>query len=144
MGAAALIPQTREMIMSGPPNVNLDVRNAAAGPASGYTQVTASNGTTYYYKYSGGSDGNGNLTVKVNSGQAAINVTVGGDSRYSITNITFNPSTTHFTWHAGGHAAVAVIVDPANVVEEAKYTCIVTDSTANCTIPCDPVIRNVP
>jgi hypothetical protein len=144
MGATAPIPQTREMIMPGPSNVNLDVRNAATGPAPGYSQVTASNNTVYYYKYTGGSDGNGNLTVKVGTGQAAITVTVGSDPRYSITNITFNPTTTHFTWHGGGHAAVAVIVDPASIVEEAKYTCIVTDSTANCTIPCDPVIRNVP
>jgi hypothetical protein len=132
------------MIMPSPVNVSLDVRNAATGPAPGYTQVAASNGTAYYYKYSGGSDGNGNVNVKVGAGQAAINVTVGSDPRYSITNVTFSPASTHFTWHAGGHAAVAVIQDTATVVESVKYTCVVTDSTANCTIPCDPVIHNVP
>jgi len=132
------------MIMPGPNSVNLDVRNTATGPAPGYTQVTASNGAAYYYKYTGGSDGNGNVTVKVGTGQAAITVTVGSDPRYSITNITFNPTTSGFTWHGGGSAHVGVIVDPANVVEDVKYTCIVTDSTANCTIPCDPVIHNVP
>ncbi|HZX90851.1 MAG TPA: hypothetical protein VFE67_09420 [Rudaea sp.] len=129
--------------MPGPINVTLDVRNAATGPAPGYTAVTASNGTAYYYKYGGGSDGNGNVTVKVGGGQAAITVTVGSDPRYTITNFTFSPQG-GFTWHAGGHAAVAVIVDPATVVEDVKYTTIVTDTTANCTIPCDPVIRNVP
>ncbi len=130
--------------MPGPVNVNLDVRNAATGPAPGYTQVTASNNTVYYYKYTGGTHGNGDVTVKVGTGQAAIHVTVGTDPRYSITGVTFNPTTTGFTWHAGGSAAVAVIVDPATVVEDVKYTCTVTDSTANCTIPCDPVIHNVP
>lgn len=130
--------------MPSPVNVSLDVRNSAAGPAPNYTRVTASNGSIYYYNYTGGSDGHGNVTVKVGAGEAAINVTVGGDARYTITNITFAPTTTGFTWHAGGHAAVAVIVDPANVVEDVKYTTIVTDSTANCTIPCDPVIHNVP
>jgi hypothetical protein len=25
-----------------------------------------------------------------------------------------------------------------------KYSVTVTDSTANCTVPCDPVIQNVP
>jgi hypothetical protein len=48
----------------------------------------------------------------------------------------------HDFWHAGGHAAVAVIVDPA-AVEDVKYTRSY-NSTANCTIPCDPVIHNVP
>jgi hypothetical protein len=144
MGAAALITKTREMNMPNPVNVSLDVRNAGTGPAPGYTQVTASNGTTYYYKYTGGSDGNGNVNVKVGAGQAAINVTVGSDPRYSITNITFSPASTHFTWHAGGHANVAVIQDTAAVVESVKYTTVVTDSSANCTIPCDPVIHNVP
>jgi hypothetical protein len=106
--------------------------------------VTASNGTAYYYKYGGGSDGNGNVNVKVGAGQAAITVTVGSDPRYSITNITFSPASTQFTWHAGGTAHVAVIQDTAAVVESVKYTTVVTDSTANCTIPCDPVIHNVP
>jgi hypothetical protein len=130
--------------MPGPVNVSLDVRNAATGPAPGYTHVTASNGTAYYYKYGGGSDGNGNVNVKVGGGQAAITVTVGSDPRYSITNITFSPASTQFTWHAGGTAHVAVIQDTAAVVESVKYTTVVTDSTANCTIPCDPVIHNVP
>lgn len=130
--------------MPNPIAVSLDVRNPANGPAPGYSQTTASNNTVYYYKYTGGSDGNGNATVKVGAGQAAIHVTVGSDPRYSITNITFNPPSTHFTWHAGGSAAVAVIVDPANVVESVKYTTTVTDSVANCTIPCDPMIHNVP
>src|SRR6478752_3886383 len=103
--------------MPGPVNVSLDVRNTGTGPAPGYTQVTASNGAAYYYKYTGGSDENGNVTVKVGSGQAAITVTVGSDPRYTITNITFSPASTHFTWHAGGRAAVAVIQDTASVVE---------------------------
>ena len=130
--------------MPSPVNVNLDVRNFSSGGANGYTDVTASNGQTYSYKYTGGSDTYGNVNVSVGRGQAAINVTVGSDSRYSITNITFNPADTQFTWHAGGRAAVAVIVDTAVTVVSVKYTTIVTDSTAGCTIPCDPMIHNVP
>lgn len=130
--------------MPSPVNVNLDVRNFSSGGADGYTDVIASNGKTYSYKYTGGSDGRGNVSVSVGRGQAAINVTVGSDSRYSITNVTFNPADTQFSWHAGGRAAVAVIVDTAVTVVSVKYTTIVADSTAGCTIPCDPMIQNVP
>jgi hypothetical protein len=132
------------MIMPSPVSVSLDVRNAASGPAAGYIQVKASNGDIYYYKYTGGSDGNGNVTATVGAGQAAINVTVGSDPRYSITNIVFYPADNQFTWHAGGHAAVAVIVDTAVVITSVKFTTIVTDSVAKCWIPCDPMIQNVP
>lgn len=133
--------------MPSPVNVNLDVRNFSSGGANGYTDVIASNGATYSYKYTGGSDNHGNVNVTVGGGQAAINVTVGTDARYSITNVTFSPANSQFSWHAGGHAAVAVIVDTATAVVDVKYTTIVTDSGStppNCTIPCDPMIQNVP
>lgn len=130
--------------MPGPVNVSLDVRNFSSGGSNGYKDVTASNGQTYSYKYTGGSDGNGNVSVRVGGGQAAVNVALNSDARYSISNITFNPTDTQFSWHAGGNAAVAVIVDTAVSVASVKYTAIVTDSTANCTVPCDPMIQNVP
>lgn len=128
--------------MPGPVNVSLDVRNFSSN-GGGYTNVNGSNGQPYSYKYTGGSDGNGNVNVSVGRGQASINVQVGSDPRYSITNITFNPQDTQFTWHAGNNAAVAVIVDTAVEVASVKYTVTVTDSTANCTVPCDPMIQNV-
>lgn len=128
--------------MPGPNNVSLDVRNSSSGGADGYVDVVASNGATYSYKYTGGSDNHGNVDVTVGGGQAAINVTVGGDPRYSITNITFNPTDSQFTWRAGGNARVAVIIDTATAVASVKYTVIVTDSTAHCTVPCDPMIQN--
>jgi hypothetical protein len=127
-----------------PTPVNLDVRNYSSGGRDGYTDVIASNGNTYSYKYTGGSDGHGNVNVTVGRGQASIEVTVGGDPRYNITNITFNPADTQFTWHAGGRAAVAVIVDTAVTVVSVKYTATVFDINAGCSIPCDPVIHNVP
>jgi hypothetical protein len=130
--------------MPSPVNVSLDVRNGSSGGAGGYTDVIASNGRTYSYKYTGGTDNHGNVNVSVGHGQAAITVTVGTDARYSIPNITFNPADTQFTWHAGGHAAVAVIVDTAVTVVSVKYTVSVFDINAGCTIPCDPVIHNVP
>jgi hypothetical protein len=126
-------------------NVSLDVRNFSSN-GDGYTNVNGSNGQPYSYKFTGGNtpSNNGNVTVVKGGGQAAITVHVGSDPRYSITNITFNPPDTQFTWHAGNHAAVAVITDTAVAVASVKYSVTVTDSTANCTVPCDPVIQNVP
>jgi hypothetical protein len=126
-------------------NVSLDVRNFSSN-GDGYTNVNGSNGQPYSYKFTGGNtpSNNGNVTVVKGGGQAAITVHVGSDPRYSITNITFNPQDTQFTWHGGNHAAVAVITDTAVAVASVKYSVTVTDSTANCTVPCDPVIQNVP
>lgn len=131
--------------MPGPFNVSLDVRNSSSGGADGYKDVAASNGNIYSYKYTGGSDGRGNVrVVGIGAGQAAINVSLHSDARYTITNIAFYPADTQFSWHAGGNATVAVIVDTAVAVTSVKFTAIVTDSIANCWIPCDPMIQNVP
>lgn len=126
-------------------NVNLDVRNFPSS-GDGYTNVTASNGQTYSYKFTGGnsSSNNGDVNVPIGHGQAAITVHVGGDPRYHVSNITFNPTNTQFGWQAGGNAAVAVIIDTAVAVVDVKYSVVVLDTTANCTINCDPMIKNVP
>jgi hypothetical protein len=49
--------------MSDKVNVTLDCRNFSTN-GDGYTNVTGSNGQPYSYKYTGGTDGNGNVTVK--------------------------------------------------------------------------------
>ena len=130
--------------MPSPVNVNLDVRNFSSN-GDGYTNVTASNGQPYSFKFTGGNcSDNGDVKVTTGQGQAAINVHVGGDPRYHVNNITFNPTNSQFSWHAGGNAAVGVIVDTAVEVVSVKYTVVVIDTTANCTITCDPMIQNVP
>jgi hypothetical protein len=129
-------------------SVSLDVRNFASSGSDGYTNTTASNGSTYSYRYSGGNGGGGNVNV-ANAGSpnanAAITVDLSSDARYSITNIQFRDDTQdQFAWHAGGHANVAVITDKNEAAATVKYTCIVTDSSAHCTVPCDPIIKNEP
>lgn len=125
--------------------VTLDVRNFPSNGSDGYTNATASNAAVYSYLYAGGSGGKGNVDVANGSGHAAITVSLISDPRYSISNINFsNDLANQFSWHAGGNAKVAVITDTNSASAEVKYTCIVTDSTANCTIPCDPMIKNVP
>lgn len=125
---------------NGPNSVSLDVSNVAT---SGYTPTTASNGSTYYYKFTGGntSANNGDVNASVGQGQAAITVSLNSDSRYTITNITFNPTSDQLSTQ-GNAPTSRVIIDTAVAAGTFKYTVIVNDSSANCTIPCDPQIRN--
>ncbi len=44
-------------------SVTLYCRNTGAVAGDGYTNATGSKGGAYSYKYAGGSDGNGNVTV---------------------------------------------------------------------------------
>lgn len=125
---------------NGPNSVSLDVSNVAT---SGYTPTTASNGSTYYYKFTGGntSANNGDVDVSVGGGQAAITVSLNSDSRYTINSISFNPTSDQL--RSQGNAPTSrVIIDTAVAVGTFKYTVTVNDSTANCTIPCDPNIIN--
>jgi hypothetical protein len=126
-------------------NVSLDVRNFSSN-GDGYKNVNSSKGQPYSYKFIGGNtpSNNGDVSVTKGGGQAAITVHVGTDPRYSITNVSFSPTDSQFSWQAGGNAAVVVIHDTAVEVASVEYTCTVTDSTANCTVQCHPVIQNVP
>lgn len=128
--------------MPNPNGVSLDVSDVAT---SGYTPTTASNGSTYYYKFTGGntSANNGDIEVDVKSngsGQAAIIVRLNSDSRYTISNITFNPTSNQLS--SNGSGTTRTIIDTAVATGTFKYTVIVNDSDANCTIPCDPQIIN--
>jgi hypothetical protein len=125
---------------NGPNSVSLDVSNVAT---SGYTPTTASNGSTYYYKFTGGntSANNGDVDVSTGQGQAAITVSLNSDARYTINSISFNPTSPQLSTQ-GNAPTSRVIIDTAVAVGNFKYTVSVNDSTANCTIPCDPRIIN--
>lgn len=129
-------------------SVSLDIRNFPSNGSDGYTNTTASNGSIYSYQYSGGNGGGGNVNVPGagNAGSnAAITITMNSDPRYSITGVGFRDDTLNqFAWHGGGHANVVVITDRNSAAATVKYTCTITDSTAHCTLPADPMIKNEP
>lgn len=129
------------------PNVNvyLDCRNSAAVPGDGYTNSSATNGATYCYKYSGGTDGNGNVTEYTDdgSGQATITITCGGDPRYVINNIGFNGNIPNdFSWAHGIAANVATITDTDVDNGNMYFVVTIQDTTADCTFGCDPGVTN--
>lgn len=126
-------------------NVGLDIRNSPSSGSDGYTNTTTSNNTVYCYKYSGGSDGNGGVTESGTSGSGTITVQIGGDPRYSISNVSFSGDIeSQLSWQQGASNTIAVITDTDTSSGSGYYSVIGHDSTANCTFPCDPPISNSP
>ena len=124
-------------------SVTLDVRDFAATSGDGYTNTIASNGATYSYKYSGGTDGNGGVDVVTGTGTMPITVTIVADPRYLVSSVSFNNDLGDLSWAFGASAYIAVITDTDLDNENAYYSVIVSDHTAGCTMPCDPPIRNI-
>ena len=126
-------------------NVGLDVRNFAASGGDGYTTTPASNGALYSYKYSGGTDGNGNAN-DAGEGILTITVTVGTDPRYTINGVTFSGDIENqlsAPTPAAGATSV-VITDSDAATGSGYYAVTVNDTSAVCTLVCDPRITNTP
>ena len=127
------------------PNVTLDVRNYPSNGTDGYTDTTASNNAIYSYLYGGGSDGSGDVEETGGNGSASFTVTVGSDPRYQISNVVFSGDIEgQLSWQPGTPATVVTIVDSDTSTGSGHYSITVSDSTANCTFPCDPEIVNKP
>lgn len=127
-------------------NVSLDVRNFASRGSDGYTDTTASNGTVYSYKYGDGSDGHGNVEETTGSGSATITVTLSSDPRYEISAVVISGDIENqlSSPPVPAGATTIVITDTDSSSGSGYYSIVVTDTTANCTFPCDPEIRNIP
>ena len=121
--------------------VHLNVRNQPSNGNDGYTDTTASNNAIYSYKYTGGDNGRGDISETVGLGSATIDVDVAGGPNYQITGITFvNDTYNQLSWSGGGGSAA--VIDANTQVENASYCTSVTDTNANCSFNCDPMIDN--
>lgn len=132
-----------------PTSVTLDIRNSSSN-GDGWTNVQAANGSAYSYKYVGGnqSDNNGKVMFGVGGGNAAVTLNFASttDTRYQFGSnaITFQNDPGGQLSTQGAAPRTRVINDTCADQLDATYKVAVTDSTANTTIPCDPVIQNVP
>lgn len=135
------------MPTNNPTSVILDVRNSA-GNGDSWTNVVASNGQTYSYKYSGGnqSTNNGSVEYAVGSGHAAITLAfaTATDARYRFDGVTFVNDNANQLTAQGNAPRTRVINDRCDAAIDAQYKVTVLDTAANATIPCDPMIRNKP
>lgn len=125
--------------------VSLDVRNYSSPPGSGWTSVQASNGQTYSYRYTGGTDGQGDADFPVGSGLQQVQINLICDARYQIRSVTLTGTITRdFSVTGSSDPRSRTINDTDTDQGSVQYCVLVLDTTANCTIPCDPQIRNQP
>jgi hypothetical protein len=109
------------------------------GPNSVSLTVNADNS----YSFSGGNQGNGNVTYSKGGGQAAITVTLSApNGNYNITDVTFSGTgASQFSRNLTGNGRGAVILDTCSDVADVDYTVIVT-APNGAQIPCHPKIVN--
>ena len=111
--------------------------------ANGPNSVSLTVDTSNNYSFSGGNQGNGNVTYSKGSGQAAITVTLSAPNGYNITDVTFTGSgSSQFSRNLTGNGRGAVILDTCNDVANVDYTVIVTAPNGT-EIPCHPKIINL-
>lgn len=127
-------------------NVSLDVRNFPSNGTDGYTNTTASNNTVYSYQYGGGSDGHGNVNETASGGSATITVSLNSDPRYWISAVVISGDIEEqlSSPPVGPSTTSVVITDSDSSTGSGYYSITVSDTTAQCTFPCDPQITNVP
>ncbi len=128
--------------MTEPYTISLDIRNSASNGQDGFTNTTTSDGQTYCYKWSGGTDGAGDVQELRSAGVAQINVNLIADPRYHIVTGAFSAGDTQFTFTKTGDRT-ATITDAGTAAEQDYFNVQITDTTrANCTFWCDPRVGN--
>jgi len=132
-----------------PTSVTLDVR-ASSSNGGGWVNVNAANGAPYSYLYAGGNEpaNNGNIGFGTGGGNAAVTLGFASstDPRFQFVGdaVTFqNDSGGQLSTH--GNASRTRVINDSCVAElNGSYKVVVTDTAANTTIACDPVITNRP
>lgn len=129
--------------MPNSPVIKLDIRFGGSSDP-GWTNVTASNGQSYGYSYTGGDDNAGNLHQTVGQGRDVVPLQLTADHRYRIAGCTITDDPNNqLTWN-GNSPYAGTLIDANTAVANAKYTINVTDTgNGNCDIPCDPRVINI-
>lgn len=127
--------------MRNPPVIRLEVR---FGEEPGWHAVQSSSNQAYSYRYTGGDDDEGGIVATVGKGAVSGTLRLVGDRRFQVLDCQFTDDPAR-QLRFEGSANAGVIFDKNTEVLEAKYTVIVKDTeNGDCTIPCDPMVRNVP
>lgn len=124
-------------------NVGLDCRNFPSNGNDGYTNTTASNNAVYSYRYSGGTDGNGNVDESVGAGTATITVTISADPRFTVDHVEISGDIENqLTTAPGATVYSTVITDTDTQTGSGYFKLVVSDTSVGCTFPCDPRINH--
>jgi hypothetical protein len=112
----------------------------------GFTSTTASDGSTYYYKYDGGPDDDGSVSFKTGDGSHAVDVSLhDSGTNYEITSVRLTDPNSQLSCTVSSDKRTATITDADTADETGSYCVTVQDtSKASCTFDCDPTITNKP
>jgi hypothetical protein len=123
-----------------PPFVTLDVRDHADN-GDGWTDIEAC-GKTYSYRFDGGSDQHGNITVH-GRGQVQILVKLTAGHGYAIDQVGFTNDPDQQLTSPSHSPNAATILDRNDApMKDGYYSITVTDTGNNCAVVCDPYISN--
>ncbi|WP_139351281.1 hypothetical protein [Rhodanobacter sp. B05] len=121
-----------------------------------WTNISAANGSPYSYQYSGGNDHDqdspqghiphGHVKHAVGHGAATIEVQLRCDPRYVFDQVSFDGNDQgQLAWQRQGTDPKSrTITNQCTHATTTHYKIKIRDTTANTTLDCDPVIRNVP
>ena len=123
-------------------NIQLDLQDHASSGSDGFTNSIASDGAVYSYRYSGGT-GNGGDVSFTSRGRVNVTVQLPPGNRYTVGSVAFENDINHqLSWLNQGAHGNAVIQNENSQLQDASYKVTVNDTTAGCSIPCDPHIIN--
>ena len=124
------------------PPIVLDIRSGRSNGSDGFTDTPTSDGLMYCYKWSGGTDGTGNVSESLSAGVASIDVQLRADPRYHIESALFGEGNTQFTFTKTDNYN-AVINDLGTATENDYFNLQCSDSSrSDCTFWCDPRVGN--
>lgn len=130
--------------MSNSPFIYLDLK-LGGGPA-GWTNVQASNGQSYGYRFTGGTDGLGNVEQAIGE-QKEISAVSIADPRFQFIGdcITIsNDPNNELSGRVNDVRSITVTNKNDKAESNAYWSVAITDTQLNCTIPCDPKVTNDP
>ncbi len=112
--------------------------------ADGFNQNQTVNGINYSCRFTGGTDGEGGVSVVRGSGRKLISVGL-LNGNYSIKSVAFNGVGTEEFKLAPNSMSNKIFIDFRNVGEAAiKYSVFVLDRATGNVVDCDPPVRNQP
>lgn len=134
--------------MSSIPDVNLDIRSSNCGTPAYATPATLVPGTpnpgnlSYSFAYTGGTDGQGNVTVTTGNKQEFKLKTI-ADQRYHFTAVDIDTDSTQISAKDLKDHKVT-IVDADDEVAVDYYKMKVKDTgNGGCEFYCDPLVSNI-
>lgn len=145
------MPDKKTPANNKPTSATLDIRDSASND-DGWTNVKASNGAIYSYRYTGGNHpgkdkpmlNNGSILYDAGGGSAKISLGFANDvgHRYEFADISFTGDNARQLSKLGNGPRTRQIHDECTAVIDAQYHVLVRDTEADATIPCDPMIKN--